>query len=152
MENIKILILEDNLQTLSVIMSILGQLEEELDPEYNFMITTYSTYYDVEELVNCQSSCKYNIILLDRDCAASGSFHTLDIEKFGPEKIIAISMVKEYNEEASFRGVRRIITKNHTEFGLFALQLRNQVLGLMNDIRKEISVGEMDGFNSLERL
>ena len=129
MKSFNILILEDDLKTLSIIMSVLAQIEEEL--KYNFMVTVYSIYKDVEEIVNRGDSKRYDIILLDRDCKLGGSFHILDIEKFEPKKIIAISAVSNYNEEALARGARCAITKDHDNLQLFAIQLSALVRAIL---------------------
>ena len=125
MKSFNILILEDDLKTLSVIMDVLAQLEEDL--RYNFLVTVYSTYKDVEEIVNKVNLQKFDMILLDRDCKLGGSFHVLNIEKIDPNKIVSISAIYKYNEEALARGVRRVITKDHDNLKIFALQLSEQV-------------------------
>ena len=107
MKKISILILEDNPETLSVIFKILSQLESEAV----FYPIVLSTYLQVEELIN-KSSQQFDIILLDRDCALGGSFHILDINKFGIDKVIGISSVPPYNEELQKKGVKRIINKD----------------------------------------
>lgn len=124
-----ILVLEDDLRALSVIMEVLARLEEEL--KSNFIVTVYSTYKDVENIVNKVSLQDFDIILLDRDCKLGGSFHILDIEKIDAGKIIAISAVPQYNEEALARGVRRTITKDHDHLEAFAMQLSEHIRGVL---------------------
>ncbi|MFA5135859.1 MAG: hypothetical protein WC489_00520 [Patescibacteria group bacterium] len=106
MKKIDILILEDDTEALSVIFRVLSQLGEMAE----FRPVVLSTYLQVEKLMN-DSDMDFDIILLDRDCALGGSFHTLNIEKFGPEKVIAISMHLPYNEELKKRGVTKTVLK-----------------------------------------
>jgi len=60
-------------------------------------VTVYSTFTDVERIVNPQATSHYDASLLDRDCKLGVSFHSFDIEKFGADKVITISMVPEFN-------------------------------------------------------
>lgn len=78
-----------------------------------------------------QKYLKFDVILLDRDCKLGGSFHVLDIERFGPEKVIAISSVPEFNEQLKQRGVKKAILKDYQNLDKFA-----------DDVVKEISVFE----------
>ena len=106
MKRYHILVLEDDLEALSMLLHGLHNLNEELmaDNQGSLLVTVYSTYEDVEKYVN-NSLEDYDAILLDRDCGIGGSFHSLDIEEYGPEKVIAMSMVPPYNDEAQVRGV-----------------------------------------------
>lgn len=119
MQTYKILILEDDLEAVSKIMAELYNLEGQFAP-YDFDVTVLSTYEAVEKLINPQDKDAYDVILLDRDCKLAGSFHTLDIEKFGPEKIISISSTPTWNEEARKRGVTRVAPKSFSDLGGFA--------------------------------
>lgn len=127
MKIINLLVLEDDLKTLSVITGALARLENELYPHYSFSITVFSTYHDVQGLVNTRPSYQYDIVLLDRDCKIGGSFHVLDMSKFEMDKIIAISMVEEYNNSAMARGVKHAITKDHKNLEGFANCLYEKV-------------------------
>lgn len=129
MKSIHILVLEDDLRSLSVIMDVLARLEEEL--KNNFLVTVFSTYKDVENIVNKGSLQDFDIILLDRDCKLGGSFHVLDIERHDPRKIIAISAIPQYNEAALARGVQRVMTKDHDHLESFAMQLSEHLRGLI---------------------
>src|SRR3989344_6954805 len=93
----KILILEDDLRTLSKILDKLSKLED--DQPYSFCIVVLTDYLQVQDYINNNPKAEFDIILLDRDCKLAGSFHVLDIERFGADKIIAISSVPEYNEQ-----------------------------------------------------
>jgi len=112
MKTINLLILEDDIKTLSVLLDYIAKLEDDLSLEADIDITIFSNYKQVENVVNKQEANTYDIILLDRDCKMCGSFHILDIEKFGPENIISISSTPQWNAEAQERGVQKIILKD----------------------------------------
>ncbi|KKQ79741.1 MAG: Lon protease [Candidatus Daviesbacteria bacterium GW2011_GWA1_38_7] len=44
-----------------------------------------SEYTQVEDYINKSKEFKFDIVLLDRDCKAGGSFHVLDIDKIGAD-------------------------------------------------------------------
>ncbi len=115
-----ILILEDDLETLSIIFRVL--FESKID----FAPVVFSTYEQVEKILN-PSELKFDIILLDRDCAMGGSFHALDFEKFGVDKIIGISSVPPYNEELLKIGVKVVINKEYQDLEKFAAELKDQI-------------------------
>src|SRR3989344_8904858 len=102
-----ILILEDNLKVLSRILDGLFELEQ--DQPFDFSIIVLTNYQQVEDYVNNNPKAQFDIILLDRDCKLNNSFHVLNIERFGADKVIAISSVPEYNQEAKQRGVKRVV-------------------------------------------
>ena len=122
MRTLKILILEDDLETLSIIFKVLSQLTEIV----TFIPMVFAEYTYVEKYVN-NSDLKFDLILLDRDCALGGSFHVLDIERFGPEKIISISSCPPYNMDAKKRGVTKIIEKDYTNLKQFEDELFSQL-------------------------
>lgn len=105
-----ILILEDNLQVLSKLLDKLFVLEQ--DQPYDFSVIVLTNYLQVKEYVNNNPKAAFDIILLDRDCKLANSFHVLDIERFGADKVISISSVPEYNTEAQQRGVKRVVHKD----------------------------------------
>jgi len=105
-----ILILEDNLQVLSKLLDKLFVLEQ--DQPYDFSVIVLTNHQQVEDYVNTNPKAEFDIVLLDRDCKLNNSFHVFDIERFGAEKVIAISSVPEYNKEAKTRGVKRIVHKD----------------------------------------
>ena len=112
MKTIRILILEDDLETLSLIFKKLHLLQEELERKSSpatFSAIVLAEYTQVEEFINKSKNLNFDLILLDRDCKAGGSFHVLDIDKIGADKIISISSVPEYNEEAKSRGVTKVV-------------------------------------------
>lgn len=116
-----ILILEDDLETLSVIFRVL--FESKID----FAPVVFSTYEQVEKIVN-PSNMTFDIILLDRDCALGGSFHALDLQKFGVDKIIGISSVPPYNEELLKRGVQTVVNKDYENLKKFARELSETIV------------------------
>ncbi len=113
-----ILILEDDLKTLSLILERLADLEG--DQPYDLSTIVLTNHVQVENLINDNKSIQFDIILLDRDCKLGGSFHILNIEKFGPDKVISISSVPEYNKQAQKRGVKRVILKDNAHKAEFA--------------------------------
>lgn len=120
-----ILILEDDLATLTKILDRLNAIEEKQGIE--FVIAVLSTYLQVAQYINKNPHASFDLILLDRDCKLGGSFHVLDIERFDPKKVIGISSVPEYNEEAKKRGVSRIVWKDYEHLDDFADKLSKSV-------------------------
>jgi len=118
MKTIRILILEDNLRALSFLIDRIGKLEEKLR-NFDIALTVLSESAQVTEYIN-QTQMDFDVILLDRFCKSNDSFHVLDFEKVGVEKIISISSVSRYNEEARKRGVQRIVQKDHSQIEDFA--------------------------------
>ena len=128
MKTIRILILEDDLKTLAVIMDGLFRLEESLiDEQIDFAVTTFSEYNQVQDYLNQIQEPNFDIILLDRDCKLGGSFHVINIKKFGADKFIAISTQPEYNETAIKMGVKRIIRKDYKRLEEFAANLSDEI-------------------------
>lgn len=115
--NKSMLILEDDLKTLSAILDRLSVVEDELS--VSFALTILTDYTQVEKYINSNPKAEFDIILLDRDCRLGGSFHILDIEKFGVDKVISISSVPEYNEQAKKRGVTKSVTKDYSNLNPF---------------------------------
>ncbi len=127
-----ILILEDDLKTLSKIIGHLAKLEE--DQPYYFSLVVLTDYLQVENFVNHNPKAKFDIILLDRDCKLGGSFHVLDIEKFGAEKVIAISSVPKFNEEVSKRGVKKSVLKDFMYLDEFAEEVTRTIEGMIREM------------------
>ena len=123
--NKTILILEDDLRTLSKIMDGLFELEQ--NQPFSFSVIVLTNYQQVEDYVNNNPKAQFDIILLDRDCKLCGSFHVLNIERFGADKVIAISSVPEYNEEAKKRGVKRVVLKDYQDLDQFAKKVVKEV-------------------------
>lgn len=124
---IRILILEDDLGTLSVLLHKLSLLEKEFKAKAllkDFSVVTLSEYTQVEEYINKKlDTFNFDAVLLDRDCKVGGSFHVLNIEKIGSEKIISISSVPEYNDQAVRRGIKRVVWKDFNNLDGFADQV-----------------------------
>ncbi len=119
----RVLILEDDLETVSVLLGKLASLENELmksDRKVEFSFMVMSEYTDVDTMINGLDAESFDIILLDRDCKVAGSFHILDIEKFGVDKVISISSTPPYNEDAKQRGVKRVAHKDYANLTTFA--------------------------------
>ena len=134
MKRIRILVLEDDLQTLSKLLDGLYRLEERLTNAENpkeIAVTVLSEYTQVEEYVNASQNPQFDIVLLDRDCKAGGSFHILDMAKIGVERIISISSIPQYNEEASKLGVTRVVHKDYNRLDYFTEQLCNYIEGMI---------------------
>jgi hypothetical protein len=114
MKTIRILILEDDLATLAILLDKLNRLEDEFtDKNVDIAITILAEYTQVEEYINQDSrKTTFDIILLDRDCKACGSFHVLDLEKIDKDKIISISSIPEYNQQAKEKGISKIVHKD----------------------------------------
>ena len=138
MKTIRILILEDDLKTLAVIMDELFRLEESLiDRQIDFAVTTFSEYDQVQDYINQIQTPNFDIILLDRDCKLGGSFHVINIDKFGADKFIAISTQPEYNETAIKMGVKRIVRKDYKRLEEFAANLANEIRNMIEQGKNE---------------
>ena len=81
----------------------------------------------VEDYINNNPKASFDVIILDRDCKLNGSFHILDLERFGPEKVITISSIPEYNKEAQKRGAKRVVEKDISKLDEFAQQVTREV-------------------------
>ena len=127
MKTYKILILEDDLETVQKIVQTFSALESS---RADFDLTVLSTYAAVEELINPREN-DYDAILLDRDCKLGGSFHILDIERFGAHNIVSISSTPKWNEEAQARGVTRIVQKYYDDLDSFSHNLTNEIRDLL---------------------
>lgn len=130
----QILILEDDLNVLSKILDRLDQLEER-EP-YSFQHVILADYTQVEDYINNNPKAEFDIILLDRDDKLGGSFHNLDIERFGADKIVSMSSVPEANEDARKRGVERSVLKDFQNLDRFA---DNVVAHVENMVRQGAS-------------
>ena len=123
--NKTILILEDNLKVLSKILDRLSVLEQNQPCEFSVIVLT--NHQQVKDYVNDNPKAKFDIILLDRDCKLNESFHVLNIERFGADKVIAISSIPEYNKEAKQRGVKKVILKDLRNIDEFAKKVTREV-------------------------
>jgi hypothetical protein len=123
--NKTILILEDNLKVLSKILDRLSVLEQ--NQPYEFSVIVLTNHQQIKDYVNNNPKAKFDIILLDRDCKLNESFHVLDIERFGADKVIAISSIPEYNKEAKQRGVKKVILKDLRNIDEFAKKVTREI-------------------------
>lgn len=130
--NKTILILEDDLLTLSKILERLSKIEQ--DQPYDFSAITLTNYLQVEHFINRNPAVHVDMILLDRDCKLAGSFHVVDLERFGAEKVIAISSVPDYNKQAQARGVSRVVLKDYRNLDAFADRLAEEVEDLIKHL------------------
>lgn len=116
----RILILEDDLATLSILIKHITILENEIASSgAQIAITVLSESTQVDEYIN-NTQTRFDVILLDRDCKAGASFHVLDIQKYGAEKIIGISSIPSYNDSLSKLGITRIVPKDYTDLNNFS--------------------------------
>lgn len=129
MKTYRILVLEDDLATLSKLMEGLQRLEDAKGIE--IAVTVLSEYTQVEEYANRTEQMTWDIVLLDRDCKAGGSFHTLDIAKIGNEKVIGISSMPDYNEQIHQLGVTRIVHKDYGQLDTFVNGVMKQIEELL---------------------
>lgn len=127
MKTTRVLILEDDLETLSVIMQGFFELEEKLHGKTDFAVTVFSEYTEAENYLNKLDKSEFDIVLLDRDCKLGGSFHILDFDKFGKDKIISISSTQRWNEEAKAGGITRIIPKDYENISDFKNRLKTEI-------------------------
>lgn len=127
----QVLILEDNLLVLARLLSELHKLEGDQPNELSLVILT--TAEQVQKYINSDPNPIFDVIILDRDDKLNRSFHILDIERFGAEKVIAISTVKEYNEEARVRGVTRIVEKDLRDIDEFAGKVIKEIESIFRD-------------------
>ena len=130
MKNIRILILEDDLETVEKIFSVLRKIEEEKGVA--FEVTVIPDYIQTEEFINKNPQIKFDILLLDRDCFLGGSFHNINLENFNKDKVVSISSVPEYNLEAQKMGVNRTIHKDYSNLQSFADKLKKEIIILMS--------------------
>lgn len=130
MKLFRVLILEDDLQTLSKLLEKLAVLETKLveDKGTELSVVILSEYKQVERYINKDLQPEFDIVLLDRDCKIGGSFHTLDIKKFGVDKIIGISSMPEYNDQLVKIGITKVIHKDYKNLEIFTLNLEEMLI------------------------
>ena len=115
----RILILEDDLEALAKIFERLFRLEKRHSIDISVVVV--SEYTQAKRL-NLNKD-KFDLVLLDRDCKAGGSFHIINIKELGPEKIIAISSVPDYNEKLYKFGITKVVQKTFNDLDDFADRL-----------------------------
>lgn len=131
-----VLILEDDLEVAGKIMLALRRVEPYLAP-FSLDVTLLSTCEAVEELINPIKGRDYAVILMDRDCKAGGSFHVIDMARFGVEKIISISSTPEWNRAAQEMGIPHIVPKSFNRLDEFATEAAEKVLEILKSNKAE---------------
>ena len=133
MKTFRILVLEDDLGALSVIMNRLFRIEQamQVNNTGDIAVTVLSEYTQVEEYAN-NTEQEFDLVLLDRDCRACGSFHILDLKKFNPYKVIAISTYPEYNDAAKDLGVEVSLRKDYEKIEKWGDELRILIKSKLN--------------------
>lgn len=137
MTKYRILILEDDLDTLSTIMKVLFEFEQENIDIFELAVTVFSEYKEVESYINIKKNIDFDIVLLDRDSKEAGSFHVLYLDKFNKDAIIAISTNPEYNQKVLEHGVTRSIEKNYEDLLTFANKLKSELESIIINIRTQ---------------
>lgn len=130
--NKEILILEDNLRVLSKILDKLYVLEGEQPYELSIVVVTNNQ--QVENYINRSINANFDLILLDRDEKLGYSFYNLNIERFGVDKIIAISSVPKYIEELKDKGVNKYVLKTMENLDEFT----DKLIEIIRDNIKEL--------------
>lgn len=129
----RILILEDDLKTLSLLLDRLSELEHDLSyTGKQIAVTVLSEYTQVENYINSADKVSFDVILLDRDCKVGGSFHVLDFTKFDPKKIIAISSVPEYNELLKGKGITKMVWKDYSNPSVFVEKVMCELTAILD--------------------
>ena len=129
-KNIKILILEDDLETVVRMLNVLREIEDEKDVYFGF--TVLSTHREVENYINKNKAEDYDILLLDRDDYAGGSYHVIDLSLFNIDNAVTISSVPEYNKHAEEKGIKRVVYKDYRKLKSFSDGLRIEILKIVN--------------------
>jgi DNA segregation ATPase FtsK/SpoIIIE-like protein len=143
--SIRILILEDDLKTVAVLNHRLAELEEELHGKgSDFSVVVLSEYSMVEQYINTLDVHQYHIVLLDRDCKAGGSFHTLEFNKFDLDKIISISSMPQWNKEAQDKGVSRVVWKDYQDLYEFTKKVIDEIRDILGVPKPKIYGDEHD--------
>lgn len=124
--NKAILILEDDLKTIATLLNLLADFfvinkENNEMERVSFDVTVITDSVKANNLLRNVEDDNFDLILLDRDCYSGGSFHSTQIDKFNPKKIISISAVTAFNEEARDRyGIDRCVEKTQGNLEDFA--------------------------------
>ena len=134
MKNIKVLVLEDDLETIGQILKVLSQIE--VEKGVYFGLTVLSTHREVESYINQNKVEDYNLLLLDRDDYLGGSYHSVNLSLFKSDNIISISSVPDYNKQAKLKGVKRVVFKDYQKLEDFASRLKKELLLTDITIRK----------------
>ncbi|MFO7807530.1 MAG: hypothetical protein R6V40_03890 [Candidatus Moraniibacteriota bacterium] len=134
MKTIRVLILEDDLKACGVILRALEELDfEAIKKQVELSAVVLQEYGFVEEFVNDREWSGEDIVFLDReaDKGEPGSFHELDFEKFNKDRIISISSVPDFNEEAREKGIHRVAQKDFTRMEEFGEKIREELRDIL---------------------
>lgn len=127
----KILILEDNLKVVAKIIELLDKLETEKDYIFEVVVLSSSKLAKDFLLKNKDdnfSKTNFDIVILDRDCNLYGSFHELlDKKLFDNNRVISISTVDEYSNQARKKGVKKAVKKDLKDLDKFAKNLTKEI-------------------------
>lgn len=130
MKTTRVLILEDDLETVSKLLECLNLLEKDYSGK-DIAVTVLAEYTQVQDYLNNAKGNIFDIILLDRDCKAGGSFHVLDFNKYPLERVIGISSTPPYNAELREKGVKRIVHKDYQNLDKFIGEVRSNIKDLL---------------------
>jgi hypothetical protein len=125
-----VLLLEDDLEVCGKLLLALHRIEPFLAP-YDLDLTLLSTSDAVAQLVNAHPERQFDVILLDRDCKMSASFHILDLSYFDPERIISISSTPMWNQEAKMNGITNCVPKSFNALDEFAEEAAQKVFEML---------------------
>ena len=118
----KILILEDDLRTLTILMQILGEFKNPLN---SIAVTVFSESIKAQNFLEEEKD--FDLIFLDY-YGIDEDFHKAVFEnKIDPKKIIAISSLEEKNFEAQDKGVVRSVQKDFSNLEDFKIKLKQEI-------------------------
>lgn len=145
MKTIRILLLEDDLKAIAALTQKFSELEEEMiKHEFDLSLVILSEYSMVEQYINPDTTHEYDVVLLDRDCKVGGSFHALDFSKFDLDKIISISAIPKWNEEAKAKGVKRVVWKDIDNIYWFAEKVMKEVGRIIGIVSSDAAAADSD--------
>ena len=124
------LILEDNPVILGNIAFLLQKIETAYPVQFNPV--SFPTVQEAKQYIREQKPT-FDIILLDRNDKSGDSFHTIDLETLGIDKIISISSVPRNNEEARARGISKVVLKRYDELEIFTKELEAQLIAIVRN-------------------
>lgn len=110
----RVAILEDDIAFVEHLEEQLFVLQDVLNEK--IVVERYTTQKSVEMGANSQDADYFDVVILDY-YSSDGTFHVINIEKFGPQKFIAISSVDAMNKQAQARGVARSVQKRRDRVG-----------------------------------
>ena len=125
---VRILLLEDDIKAIAALTQKFSEFEQEMiEHGLDLSLVVLSEYSMVEQYINPDNKHEYDVVLLDRDCKIGGSFHALDFSKFDLDKIVSISAMPHWNEEAKEKGIKRVVLKDIENIYWFAEKVMKEV-------------------------